>query len=90
MAGVKRSSIVLVCGLLLTSFAAGAQAGGSGWQTLKNWGHDQWVSATAARPATPVTVPAQGTIEVAFSPPGGATAAIVQAVGEAKQRVWVQ
>ena len=92
MTGLKRSSMVLVCGLLLASFAAGAQAdgSGSGWQSLKNWGQNQWSAATAALPHTPVTVPAQGTIEVAFSPPGGATSAIVQAIGEAKQRVWVQ
>ena len=90
MGGLKRLGRALLCGLLLASFAGGAYGAGSGWQSLKNWGHDQWASATAARPPTPVTVPAQGTIEVAFSPPGGATAAIVQAVGEARQRVWVQ
>ncbi|MBN6746195.1 phospholipase D family protein, partial [Acidithiobacillus sp. MC2.1] len=72
MAGVKRSSIMPVCGLLLAFFAAGAQADGSGWQWLKSWGQNQWSAATAALPHTPVTVPAQGTIEVAFSPPGGA------------------
>lgn len=36
-----------------------------------------------------VTLPARGTVEVAFSPKGGATAATVRFVGEAKQSVRV-
>ncbi|MBN6743006.1 phospholipase D family protein, partial [Acidithiobacillus sp. MC6.1] len=73
MRGPPRSSGVLVYGLLLASFAVGAHADSAGtWQSLKNWGQNQWSAATAALPHTPVTVPARGTIEVAFSPPGGA------------------
>ena len=42
---------------------------------------------TAARAERPVTVPAQGTLEVAFSPNGGATDAIVRFIGEAKSSI---
>ena len=91
MRGPQRASSVLVYGLLLASIAAAAHADSAGtWQSLKSWGQNQWSAATATVPRLPATVSAQGTIEVAFSPPGGATAAIVQAVGEAKQRIWVQ
>ncbi|MFA7496833.1 MAG: phospholipase D family protein [Acidithiobacillus sp.] len=69
---------------------AQAENSATTWQALKNWGVQQWSSATATMPRTPITVPAQGSIEVAFSPPGGATAAIVRALGEARQRVWIQ
>ena len=37
----------------------------------------QWQEARAALPASPVKIPAQGTIEVAFSPPAGATEQMV-------------
>ena len=37
--------------------------------------------------STPTTVPAQGTVEVAFSPKGGATAATVRFIGEARQSI---
>ena len=36
---------------------------------------------------TPTTVAAQGTVEVAFSPKGGATAATVRFIGEARQSI---
>lgn len=67
-----------------------APADDSLWQQVVRWGEEQWSMATATMPHSPMTVPAQGTIEVAFSPPGGATAAIVAALGAARQRVWVQ
>ncbi|MDK9702478.1 MAG: phospholipase D family protein [Sulfuritalea sp.] len=41
----------------------------------------------AARSERPVTVSAQGTIEVAFSPNGGATDAVVRFIGEAKSSI---
>ncbi len=51
---------------------------------------EQLQEATAALPQSPTTVPAEGSIEVAFSPPPGATAALVSAMGEAQHRLWIQ
>lgn len=79
---------VMSCACLCTPLQAPADD--SLWQQVVRWGEEQWSMATATMPHSPVTVPAQGTIEVAFSPPGGATAAIVAALGAARQRVWVQ
>ncbi|MCY0872359.1 MAG: phospholipase D family protein [Acidithiobacillus caldus] len=50
----------------------------------------EWSEATARMPQSPVTIPAEGTIEVAFSPPPGTTNAIVKAMGEAQHRLWIQ
>ncbi len=77
-------------GMVLVSGAAQAEGSAASWQSLKGWGQDRWSAVTATMPRSPVTLPAQGSIEVAFSPPGGATVAIVQAIGEAKQRLWIQ
>ncbi|MGC8467687.1 MAG: phospholipase D family protein, partial [Acidithiobacillus sp.] len=50
----------------------------------------EWSEATALMPQSPVTIPAEGSIEVAFSPPPGTTDAIVKAMGEAQHRLWIQ
>ena len=50
----------------------------------------EWSEATARMPQSPVTIPAEGTIEMAFSPPPGTTDAIVKAMGEAQHRLWIQ
>jgi len=51
---------------------------------------EQLQEAEAALPQSPTTIPAQGSIEVAFSPPPGTTDVIVRAMGEAKHRLWIQ
>ncbi|PKY10512.1 endonuclease [Acidithiobacillus marinus] len=80
--------VILFCTIICIPLQAPADD--SLWQQVVHWGEAQWSMATATMPRSPVTVPAQGTIEVAFSPPGGATAAIVAALGAARQRIWVQ
>ncbi len=80
--------LALICLAVFHPLPASAET--SLWQNVKHWGQEQWSQATATMPVSPVFVPARGSIEVAFSPPGGATAAIVRALGEARQRVWVQ
>lgn len=63
----------------------------AGWfQTVRETVGEWLDVAGAAPPASPQTLPAQGTIEVAFSPPGGGTAMIVQAIDQARERIWVQ
>lgn len=54
---------------------------GQGWQQARSF---------VEKPLSPLRLPAKGTIEVAFSPQGGATAAIVRALEEARQKVLVQ
>jgi phosphatidylserine/phosphatidylglycerophosphate/cardiolipin synthase-like enzyme len=49
---------------------------------------DHFHQITGSSPA-PTTVPAAGTIEVAFSPNNGATASIVKAISEAKKNILV-
>ncbi|MEY2343100.1 phospholipase D family protein [Acidithiobacillus sp. IBUN Pt1247-S3] len=51
---------------------------------------EQGQEATAVLPASPSTIPAQGTIEVAFSPPPGTTDTIIQAMSQAQHRLWIQ
>ena len=50
----------------------------------------QWQEARASLPASPAKIPAQGTIEVAFSPPAGATDTVIRAMSEAQHRLWIQ
>lgn len=43
-----------------------------------------------SRPTAPRTVAASGTVEVAFSPNGGATEVVVKEIGQARERILVQ
>ncbi|MDD5279668.1 phospholipase D family protein [Acidithiobacillus sp.] len=87
---MKKPLLYLLLPLVFILNSLPASAAASLWQQAQHWGKEQWSMATATMPHSPVTVPALGSIEVAFSPPGGATAAIVRAVDGAHQRVWVQ
>ncbi len=83
--------------VILLVFTAGFLAGCTNKDTETAVAHrhhyDESMQSTPHLPsaiAEPHIVPSTGTIEVAFSPNGGAAQAIVKAIGEAKRSVKVQ
>lgn len=82
----KLALLITAAGILggLT-FSTLAPAGSSGFGTVL----ERLGAAIQGSPG-PTVLPAEGTIEVAFSPDGGATAAIVEAIGEARESILVQ
>ncbi len=83
----ERCAVALA--LVILGMSGSAQAG-DWWTAARTAVAERWSAATATAAASPTTLPAMGSIQVAFSPSGGATAAIVAALGEARQRLWVQ
>lgn len=77
-------------GAVLVMLAFTALAEGGFYQKVRE-SVGEWTGLLNARaPASPQTLNAQGSITVAFSPKGGATQAVVDAIRSAKERIWVQ
>ncbi|MEW5790245.1 MAG: phospholipase D family protein [Pseudomonadota bacterium] len=76
--------------LLLLILGAAGVAEGRWFERVREDVGD-WLSLAGARPpASPQLLVAQGTLEVAFSPNGGATEMIIRAINQARERIWVQ
>lgn len=76
--------------LLLLVLGAAGVAEGRWFERVREDVGD-WLSLAGARPpASPQLLVAQGTLEVAFSPNGGATEMIIRAINQARERIWVQ
>lgn len=78
---MKLFSVTVMAVLMLSANPAFARK-----SVMRELAHEVVTSAQAERP---VIVPAQGTLEVAFSPNGGATDAIVRFIGEARSSIRV-
>lgn len=84
----KGITVFLVIGIFFTGFLVGCS------KNQKETGrHSDKVEAAVALPDginSPHIVNAAGTVEVAFSPNGGAAATVIKAIGEAKKNIRVQ
>jgi phosphatidylserine/phosphatidylglycerophosphate/cardiolipin synthase-like enzyme len=75
---------------LFMAFSVGVFTGCSHSQKISHAARHVITAVLPAAISHPNTVPATGTIEVAFSPYGGAAQTVVNAIGEARQSIKVQ
>lgn len=83
-------SVFMVAGIFISGFAAGCATEQKGLPAVASANAESAVPALPDSICMPHTIPAEGTIEVAFSPNGGAAETVIRTLDEAQKNIRVQ